>query len=125
MASLFGGIGILDSALAFTGSGTATSSTYYASPGHTQVSFSLKATRAGTWRIYAVSVLDGTGIPLQASARTVTANTIDGVTLTASYGKGYYAIFTDTSGSSGTVTIAVEGEGPSLGGFGGGQTAGS
>ena len=120
MSDLRGGIGVLDSAASYTSLGPVTSSTYYASPGHTVVSFSVKPTTAGTYIIYAKSGSDT--IPL-ISARTCTANTRDGYAISGGWGGGYVIIFTDTSGGSGTVEFKVEGEGPSMGGWGGGQSA--
>jgi hypothetical protein len=122
MANLRGGTGVLDSASAYTSSGTATSSTYFASPGHTVVCFSVKATTAGTWGVYVYST--GTSELIQvADCGSVTANTRAGYGYAGSWLGGYVLKFTDTSGGSGTVEFKVEGEGPSMGGWGGGQTA--
>lgn len=124
MATKYGGAGTLDSALAYTVSGgatpTVTSSLYVASPGHTTVTFSVKPTTDGTWILYAVSILDGsTLIPLFDAARTCAANTVDGCSYTGAWRAGYKVKFTTTdAGSAGTVDVAVEGEGPSLGGWG-------
>lgn len=117
MATIRGGIGVLDAASAYTSSGTATSSTYYASPGHTVVCFSVKPTTAGTYVIYTTTA-GGSDLIALTDARPCTANTRDGYGLSASWAGGYVIKFTDTSGGSGTVEFKVEGEGPSMGGWG-------
>lgn len=122
MATKYGGCGTLDSALAYTVSGgatpTVTSSLYKASPGHSTVSFSVKPTTAGTWILYAVSIDGSTLIPL-ITARDCTANTIDSLNYQGAWAGGYKVKFTTTDAvSAGTVDVVVEGEGPSLGGWG-------
>ncbi len=109
MATLRGGPGVLDSALALnTNTDPVTSSTYYGSPGHSTVAFSCKSTRAGTWQVYC-RLLNGDRVSLT-EARPLTANASDAASVTGPYAAGYSIDVVNSSGLAGTVDIACEGE---------------
>ena len=119
MATMRGGRGVLDAAAAFTSLGTATSSTYDPDPGTTVITFSVKATKAGSWILYGLSG-NGSDLVALTDARTVTADTRDAYSESSAW-PFYVLKFTDTSGNTGTVEFRVEGCGPSMGGRGGEQ----
>lgn len=109
MATLRGGPGVLDSALALnTNTDPVTSSTYYGSPGHSTVAFSCKSTRAGTWTIYG-KLLGGDRVALT-DARALTGGTADAASVPGPYAAGYSIDVVNSSGLAGTVDIACEGE---------------
>lgn len=110
MATLRGGPGVLDSALALnTNTDPVTSSTYYGSPGHSVVTFSCKATRAGTWTVYGQSI-DGSSRVALTEARPLTADTLDAANVQGPYAGGYEIDVVNSSGLAGTTDIACEGE---------------
>ncbi len=102
-----GGPGDLETALAFTTGATVTSSQFYPAPGNSVATFSIKPTRAGTWRVYGYALNLSDRVDLT-SARAVAADTYDAATVEGCYA-AFAVDFTEGGANSGTAAVRVEG----------------